>query len=216
MVNDKQSIREAALVRRKMRHGAYGPGDAHALADRFMDTYLTSGLVSDQVMAAGGALCLAGYQASDSEIDLAPLMRALHATGYDLCLPYCPKRDMAAQFRKFQPGDTLHKDAYGMAAPHTTAPLCHPQIVLVPMLAFDARANRLGRGAGIYDRTLAALRAQDAVVAPALTPVLTPVIAIGLAYDVQLVDKCPTGSHDENLDVVITPQKTYFRNGSAQ
>ncbi len=80
-----------------------------------------------------------------------------------------------------------------MPEPPGTAPEAQPSLVLAPLLAFDRSGARLGQGAGHYDRTLAALRAQGQVT------------AIGLAFAEQEVGRVPTGAHDQKLDGVLTP-----------
>ena len=86
----------------------------------------------------------------------------------------------------------LAPDAFGIPAPLPTSPRLTPDLVLVPVLAFDRAGGRLGQGAGCYDRTIAALRAAG------------PVRVIGLAYAGQEVERVPTGEHDQRLDGILT------------
>lgn len=83
--------------------------------------------------------------------------------------------------------------AWGIAEPLDDKPEVDPDVVLVPLLAFDARGHRLGYGGGFYDRTLNRLRKSKRIV------------AVGLAYDEQRVDEVPVESYDEKLDWVLTP-----------
>jgi 5-formyltetrahydrofolate cyclo-ligase len=83
--------------------------------------------------------------------------------------------------------------AWGIAEPMDDKPALDPDILLVPLLAFDVRGYRLGYGGGFYDRTLHRLRK------------LKPVVAVGLAYDELRVDAVPAESYDERLDWVLTP-----------
>jgi 5-formyltetrahydrofolate cyclo-ligase len=96
-------------------------------------------------------------------------------------------------FRRWHPGDELAETTWGIREPLPSAPELVPEIVLAALLAFDARGYRLGYGGGFYDRTLAAVRAHN------------PVVAIGLAYDEQRVDAVPHLDYDQQLDWVLTP-----------
>ena len=87
----------------------------------------------------------------------------------------------------------LERGAFDVPVPLTDKPALDPDIVLVPLLAFDRSGYRLGYGAGFYDRTLAGLRARRAV------------IAVGLAFGEQEVDALPHDARDERLDWVVTP-----------
>jgi 5-formyltetrahydrofolate cyclo-ligase len=81
--------------------------------------------------------------------------------------------------------------------PPETAPELLPDVLLVPMLAFDPLGYRLGYGGGFYDRTLEKLRS------------LKKVVAIGVAYAAQMVDGVPRGEHDAPLDHVMTERETF-------
>jgi 5-formyltetrahydrofolate cyclo-ligase len=80
----------------------------------------------------------------------------------------------------------------GIPEPLPTAPQLEPDILLVPLLAFDKNRNRLGYGGGFYDRTIAYLRQ------------FQPLMAVGIAYSFQEVENVPTGTHDIALDQVVT------------
>ena len=137
---------------------------------------------------------VAGYFPLGSEIDPRPLMAHLAKAGARLALP----RAMAGaplQFHVWQPGDDLEKSGFGVAEPLATAPLCQPDLVIVPLLAFDRQGGRMGYGQGHYDRTLAALRAQGEVV------------ALGLGFDAQSVATLPIEDHDETLDGILTQMR---------
>jgi 5-formyltetrahydrofolate cyclo-ligase len=97
-------------------------------------------------------------------------------------------------FRSWKPGDTTSAAVWGIGEPLGSAPVVEPDVLLVPLLAFDADGYRLGYGGGFYDRTLARLRGMKSVV------------AIGLAFDEQQVDSVPHTGRDERLDWVLTPR----------
>ncbi len=100
-------------------------------------------------------------------------------------------------FRAFVPGQALETDAFGLPAPPADAEPRVPELVITPLLGFDRRGGRLGQGAGCYDRTLAALRAQG------------PVFALGLAYAAQETGAAPCEPHDQLLDAILT-EKGYI------
>jgi 5-formyltetrahydrofolate cyclo-ligase len=133
-----------------------------------------------------------GYHALGSELDPRPLMRRLAQTGAAPALPIAASRDAALAFRRWEPGETLEPDAFGIPSPSRSAPAVVPDLVIAPVLAFDRRGHRLGQGAGHYDRTLANLRASR------------PVFVLGLAYAGQEVEALPAEPHDERLDAILT------------
>lgn len=131
-----------------------------------------------------------------SELNTRPLIDALAAEGYRVTLPVMHKVRHPLVFRAFTPGDDLVKGPFGLSEPSENNPAYEPDIVFLPLAAFDRRGFRLGYGAGIYDATLSALRAKK------------PVIAIGVAYSCQEADHVPIEPHDERLDFVMTEHET--------
>ena len=133
---------------------------------------------------------VASYRPQGSELDPGPLIETLVADGWQAALPRASDHESPLTFH---PADgPLEPDAFGIPAPLPTSQRLTPDLVLVPVLAFDRFGGRLGQGAGCYDRTLAALRAAG------------PVRAIGLAYAGQEVDRVPTDDHDQPLDGILT------------
>jgi 5-formyltetrahydrofolate cyclo-ligase len=96
-------------------------------------------------------------------------------------------------FRAWAPGDAMDSGVWGIAEPKPDKPAVDPDILLIPLLAFDAAGWRLGYGGGYYDRTLHVLRSRKRIV------------AIGIAFDQQRVDAVPHLDYDERLDWVLTP-----------
>ena len=135
--------------------------------------------------------CAAGYRPIRGEIDPAPLMAALAARGVALCLPSA-RPGQVLGFRRWSPGEALNRGGYGIEEPRDDAPLATPDLIIVPLAAFDAAGHRLGYGAGHFDRTLEALRLSG------------PVFALGLAYAEQEVAAVPAEPHDQKLDAVLT------------
>ena len=136
---------------------------------------------------------VSGYYPMEGEIWPLPLMAALKAEGHTLALPVMQGKAEPLVFRAWTPGDPLIPGVWGIRQPATDKPEVLPDIVLVPLLAFDARGYRLGYGGGFYDRTLRALRS------------LKSILAVGLALDELEVDAVPHLDYDERLDWVLTP-----------
>ena len=185
-MDEKNTMRQSLLAARRAHADAHGTDAAAALATH-------ADKLSGQNIAA--------YLPMGGEIDPRPLMQALRRQGSGICLPVCVDEEAAMIFRRYRDGDALIPDEMGIAAPRATAQQVTPDIVLLPLLAFDGTGNRLGRGGGFYDRTLAALRKRGAC------------RFIGLAFDMQMVDKCPVAPHDEPLHGVATPTQWYDFDG---
>lgn len=129
------------------------------------------------------------YGAIGSELDTGPLAAALTAAGRSLCLPVVLDREAAMIFRRWIPGDPLEMDAAGCPSPLPLAATVTPDLIVTPLLAFDAEGGRLGQGGGHYDRTFAAL---------------PDIVRIGFAYAGQGVDRIPMEAHDQRLHGVLT------------
>jgi 5-formyltetrahydrofolate cyclo-ligase len=136
---------------------------------------------------------VSGFLPIGEELDPAPLMLRLAGEGYRLCLPVMEAKGKPLLFRAWTPGDPLEAVMWGIREPLPSAPLVDPDVLLSPLLAFDAAGYRLGYGGGFYDRTLARLRG------------IKDVVAIGLALDEQKVDAVPHADYDERVDWVLTP-----------
>lgn len=134
---------------------------------------------------------VAGTLAINDELDAAPLLARLAGQGARIVLPRV-EADGGMTFR--DPGTmTLEKGPFGLMQPAAAAEIVRPNLVLAPLLAFDARGRRLGYGKGYYDRAVTQLRATGRV------------FYLGLAYAQQQVDAVPVATHDLLLDWVETP-----------
>lgn len=181
---EKAQARKAALARRRAAFARAGARAGEAVAGRFLAA----------IEPPAGAP-VSGYWPFGEELDPRPLMTALAGRSHAIGLPVISGRDRPLVFRRWRPGDPLEEGAYGILAPREDAPLLVPELLLVPLLAFDRRGYRLGYGGGYYDRTLAALRAQG------------PVLAVGLAFAQQEVDAVPHGAQDQRLDWIVTERE---------
>ena len=132
-----------------------------------------------------------------SEISTVELLGKLVAEGWTTALPIVVGKELPLMFRCWVPGEPLVSGLWDIQIPVETSPEVEPDVLLVPMLAFDRKGYRLGYGGGFYDRTLAKLRA------------LKKVTAIGVAYAGQEVDEVPHGEYDQPLDWIMTEQETF-------
>lgn len=144
---------------------------------------------------------VSAYWPMREEIDPRPAMRALHARGHPVALPVMPGKAQPLVFRAWCPDQEMVDGGFGTRIPPAEAPEIQPQILLVPLLAFDADGYRLGYGGGFYDRTLARLRR--------LNPLTR---GVGVAYAAQRTETpLPRGAYDEPLDLVVTEQGVALR-----
>ena len=174
MVDDLKAIaRREAFARRKVAFAAGQGQAAELLAD---------------YLAGFGEVALAGYMPMRTEIDPLPAMAAHPGS---VAVPVIMARATPLRFRLWGPGVAMAAGEFGALIP-AEGPWVVPHVVIVPLLAFDARGYRLGYGGGYYDRTLAGLRAQG------------PVVAVGFAFAAQQVDAVPVDGYDQRLDAVVT------------
>jgi 5-formyltetrahydrofolate cyclo-ligase len=163
------------------------------------------------MLGAGGALAARGLPVSrnaqnriisafhsfGTEISTFELFDKLVAEGWITALPVVVAKNTPLLFRQWAPGDALVLGRWDIQIPPETAPEVQPDVLLVPMLAFDRKGYRMGYGGGFYDRTLATLRA------------LKKVTAIGVAYAGQEIDMVPHDDHDQSLDWIMTERETF-------
>jgi 5-formyltetrahydrofolate cyclo-ligase len=181
--NTKKSLRETALARREALSAAERRSAAQAIAARRFPVPLGEGTI------------VAGYSPIRGECDPVPLMRSLAAKGAQLALPVVTARERPLTFSEWRQGAQLVVGPFGILQPGPQAMDVEPDIILVPLVAFDRACRRIGYGAGFYDRTLADLRKRRVVV------------AVGIAFAVQEVEAIPAGEHDERLDCVLTERE---------
>jgi 5-formyltetrahydrofolate cyclo-ligase len=130
---------------------------------------------------------VSGYWPIADELDIRPLLTALHDGGHRIVLPVTPRRGNPLTFRLWRPGDLLEAEPFGTFRPVGEERV--PDFLLVPLLAFDRRGYRVGYGAGFYDRTLAGLPHR---------------LALGVAFAAQEVDEVPAGPTDIALNAIAT------------
>ncbi|MGA0563349.1 5-formyltetrahydrofolate cyclo-ligase [Ancylobacter sp. VNQ12] len=183
--SEKASLRSLALARRATLDAVAREQAAEAAAIQALKWL---GEVGGEVVSV--------FAPIGSEISTTPLVRLLRAAGAQIALPVVVDCGKPLTFRLWEPGEELVPSAgpgnIKIPAPPETAPAVVPDVLVVPLAAFDARGNRLGYGAGFYDRTLALLRGAKRIE------------AIGYAFAVQELPAVPAESHDERLDAIAT------------
>lgn len=188
IAQQKADLRLSARQLRQKAHEAHGQEAANAIAT------IAVGFLHDACQLAGaGPPILSAYASVGSEVDTGPLLKRLHEADMALALPVTIGRGKPLLFRRWQPGDDMARGFMNINEPLPSAPVVAPDILLVPLLAFDSDGYRLGYGGGHYDRTLVKLRAKK------------PIVAIGLAYDQQKIDAVPHDCYDQKLDWIVTP-----------
>lgn len=186
----KRAMRREATARRRE---VAAPDDA---GSRLVDNLLNAG-------AAPDGAAVSGFWPIGSEIDLRPLLRALAARGHAVALPVVVGPDRPLVFRAWREGDAMAEGPYGIREPLEIAPEITPQVLLVPLLAFDRAGYRLGYGGGFYDRSLAMLREAGRAV------------AIGAAWAAQETPAVPHDRHDQPLDWMLTERECFRISGDA-
>ena len=145
----------------------------------------------DQIAVEPGQI-ISGFWPMRSEVDVRPLMFALREYGARLCLPAILDKTTIV-FRELVRGAALIDMGFGTTGPGEEAETLDPDIMLVPLAAFDPRGHRIGYGAGYYDRAIA--RLTDAGRAPRL---------VGIAFDCQEVSEVPDEPHDVIIPEILT------------
>jgi 5-formyltetrahydrofolate cyclo-ligase len=186
----KVALRREMIARRDALPPANRQQGATIIAARDFPVTVQSGVV------------VSGFMPLKTEINPLPLMRKLADAGASLALPAIAGRGRPLHMRAYAFGDVLHSGQWGIREPMPDAPEVDPDILLVPLLAFDRLGHRLGFGAGYYDMTLTALRTRK------------PVVAIGIGFAAQEIPAVPVTPRDAPLDLMLTEQETIDFRGS--
>lgn len=141
------------------------------------------------------AASFAGYYAHRDELDVLPIFNRMSRFSKAMSLPITQPESRMLQFSKWAPGQPLITGAYGIKCPPEPYEFIMPEVILVPLLAFDSRGYRLGYGGGYYDTTITSLR--NAEKAP---------LFFGVGFSRQEVEEIPTEPHDARLDGILTEQ----------
>src|SRR4051812_7831299 len=181
----KPELRAMALARRD----AMNPAE-RAIASAFIAHRCEAILADARPRSVGG------YRAYGSEADPVAILAACEAAGIAIALPVMDASDVMT-FHAYRLGDPLEPDAFRIPAPTRSAPAVDPDLLLVPVTAFDRTGARLGKGKGVYDRAVAAMRARG------VDPLL-----VGIAFSVQEVPAIPAEPHDIRLSWIVTETLT--------
>lgn len=176
----KDELRKTALARRDALPADDRAAAAQIIAERAFPVAVPRGAV------------VSGYSPMRSELSPVPLMRKLSDAGAQLALPVVAGRGKPLTMRVWSFGEELASGVWGIREPKADAPEVFPDVLLVPLAAFDRAGHRIGYGAGYYDMTITRLRA------------MKPVIAIGLAFAAQEINRVPATEFDARLDLVLT------------
>ena len=187
---EKEQLRRQAMARRDALPPDARQAAAEAIAARQFPLAIAPGMI------------VSGFMPLKSEINPLPLMRKLAGQGARLALPVVAGRGRPLIMREWVFGEPLIAGVWGIREPKPEAAEVDPDILLVPLLAFDRAGHRIGYGAGYYDLTLAQLRARN------------PVIAVGLAFAAQEVAAVPATPRDARLDLVLTEREVLDLRGS--
>jgi 5-formyltetrahydrofolate cyclo-ligase len=180
----KAALRRDAVARRDALPAEQRQAAALTVADRGLPVAVAPGTV------------VSGFWPIRSEISPLPLMRRIAEAGAALALPVISGRAQPLTMRAWSFGAPLVAGVWGIREPPPDAPEVFPDILIVPLLAFDRRGNRLGYGAGHYDRTIARLRA------------IKPITTAGISFAAQQIAEVPVTPRDEPLDLVLTEDGT--------
>ena len=177
----KQELRKIFLDKRKNISNHYAQKVSNKVTKHFnsiIDNYSIS--------------VVAGFYPFRNEINTLPLLKVFISNGYKTCLPVTPLDDKILQFREWTPKINLVRGKYGIFEPNQDCDKVEPDMLLVPLLAFDEAGYRLGYGGGYYDQTLRKLISTK-----------KNITSIGVAFKIQRYKKLPIDTFDISLDAVI-------------
>lgn len=184
-MTDKNTVRESAKKRRQ---------DLHVNDDGMAARLIAAKIIMleelDEVKT------VAGYVPIHDELDLMVTLKALHAARFPIALPSIVDDEKPLEFRTWDMRTDLKSGPFGTK--ESTEDVVAPEVILVPLLAFDEKGGRLGYGGGFYDRTLVKMREENA-----------DLIAVGIAYEGQKIDKVPMDDYDQSLDMIVTEKEIY-------
>ena len=184
-IRDQKTQLRSAMLKRRQAVGAVRQDEAARAIARFADALIA--------LAPTPAI-FSSYRALKSELPTVYLEHELTCRGASIALPVTIQRAAPLIFRLLQRDDLLVAQKWGILEPTENAPVVQPDVILLPLLAFDKAGRRLGYGGGFYDRTLHMLR-QD-----------RPIVAVGLAYAEQEIDAVPHDNYDQHLDYILSPE----------
>lgn len=143
---------------------------------------------------------IAGYVPSTKEVNISLLLEMLEEEGCRLCLPVLENKTHPMSFLEYKKGTKLEKNEFfDFLQPPLNNEELIPDIIIVPLVAFDSSCNRLGKGGGCYDRTLEHLSAHKHL------------LNVGVAYALQQVAYIKREKHDIPLDAIVTEKQIFTK-----
>ncbi|MEN0040688.1 MAG: 5-formyltetrahydrofolate cyclo-ligase [Pseudomonadota bacterium] len=181
VAEQKAALRKRSLAAR----------DALSMETRIEASVALAGVAAQHIAIEPGQM-IAGYHPIRSELDPRPLMAELATLGARLCLPVVTG-ETSMEFRELVRGAPMVASGFGTIGPDEDAAVVDPDHILLPLSTFDRQGNRLGYGAGFYDRAIADLEGRG-----------MKTRLWGVAFAVQEADNVPQGEHDRVLHGIIT------------
>jgi 5-formyltetrahydrofolate cyclo-ligase len=179
----KELVRNEALARRDALPATQRQAAAEIIAARKFPVAIPRGAV------------VSGFMPMKSEINPLPLLKRLAAAGAKLALPVVAGRGKPLIMRAWEFGAPLEAGVWGIRQPKADAPEIDPDILIVPLAAFDRAGHRIGYGAGYYDMTITRLRG------------IKSVVVLGIGFAAQEIPRVPTTERDARLDLVLTERE---------
>lgn len=183
----KQTLRDLAYAQRMALPSEERAQKALAIRDNFLKSvYLPRGAT------------ISAYIPFNAEVDPLPILDVLIERGYATLMPYTAPNQTLITFRSWTRGTPLQRTIYGIMEPVPDDDAPHiPDVIIMPLLAFDGKGHRLGYGAGYFDQTLSYLKTK------------TKFRTIGVAFQMQYYENVPVELHDYPLDMCVTEEKVY-------
>jgi|TARA_B100000315_G_scaffold232961_1_gene245727 5-formyltetrahydrofolate cyclo-ligase len=144
-------------------------------------------------------ISVAGYYPINFEANVLGFLTKLYKKGITIGLPII-KKNYEMKFKKWKPNQSLFLNKYGIPEPKKTNETLIPDIILVPLVAYDKKLNRLGYGAGYYDRALKKLSTHKKI------------ITIGVGFSFQQCENIPVDKNDHALDYILNEKKIIYKN----
>jgi 5-formyltetrahydrofolate cyclo-ligase len=180
-ISEQKKVLRAEMLAERARLIAAAPDAWLRMAENFLQ----------RVPLPEGAV-VSAYVAIGEEADPTPLVEGLRKRGHPVALPRVEGKGKPLDFHLWEAGSPFVPGPFGLSEPARDWSKTAPDVLIVPLLAFDGSGNRLGYGAGFYDMTLRALRARKSV------------LAVGFALSGQEVPEVPHDEYDERLDWIVT------------
>ena len=180
MKYDKAYLRKKFLIQRRKKHLTANKFDFNLIFKLIRKHFSKSKII------------IAGYYPSYFEVDILNFLEQASKKKFRIVLPVI-KSSNALNFKTWIFKEPLYVNKFGMLEPKNTSKNIIPDLIMVPLVAFDNRLNRIGYGKGYYDRSL-----------KKISKIKKKTISLGIAYSFQKCQKIPTNKHDFKLDYIFT------------